>query len=158
MRSLQFALPFIVCLAALASEASAQGFVDSRYGAPRQYYGTWKKPPVGDFFYREYYYKPRREFAGYKHHYVVHYPSRPKHNYYFNPYTRKFWGRCPSELGPEPTYQKLPPEWQKEQLSEIPESAFPPPGALPPLPDSSDGVTLDLPPDDLPGALAPPRA
>ena len=43
-------------------------------------------------------------------------------------------------------------------INKIPESAFPKAGPMPPIPESTDGATLDLPPDDLPAADALPDA
>ncbi len=117
---------------------------------PRQYYSEWKKHPTREYHYRSYYYKPRADYRGYKHHYVVHYASKPNHNYYFNPYKKQFWGRCPVEHNGNSEYSLLPTQFRKEQITDIPEDAFPPVGPLPPIPDSEDGEILDLPPDDLP--------
>ena len=128
--------------------------------SPRQYYGAWQKHPRFDYYYRGYYYKPHADYSGYKHHYVVLHPSRPTHCYFYNPYQKKYWGRCPLQHEGKPQYSHLAPEYQKPNLADVPESAFPPYGGLPALPESTDGAKLDLPPDDLPddikgGAAAP---
>lgn len=127
------------------------------YGySPRQYYGGWNKHPQHTYYYRSYYYKPYHNYGGYKHHYVVHYPSRPKYNYYYNPYRKAYWGRCPSSYGDEPTYSLLQEEHRRPQLNDIDESHFPPQGELPAIPESKDGFKIDLPPDDLPREALPP--
>lgn len=118
--------------------------------SPRQYYGNWQKHPTAGYHYRSYYYKPTPTYRGYKHHYVIHSQASRQHYYYFNPYTKKYWGRCPSHHDGDGGYSRLAPEYQKPSLKEIPDSAFPEPGELPGIPESSDGATLDLPPDDLP--------
>ena len=138
---------FAVGIAAALASASATA---QDYGSPRQYYGSWKKHPTHDYQYREYYYKPAPEYRGYKHHYVIRTPKKPKHQYFYNPYKKRYWGRCPVDHGGQPMYSRLAEADQRVKLSEIPESAFPPPGELPPIPDSDDGALLDLPPDDLP--------
>jgi hypothetical protein len=127
-------------------------------GGPRQYYSGWEHH--GHYHYRHYYYKPTEDYVGYKTQYVVYYPSHPHHVYYYNPYKRRFWGRCDAYGDGTASYSMLPPEYQKPSLAEIPEKAFPPPGDLPPIPDSHDGSKLDLPPDDTPAAgdLAQPGA
>ncbi len=117
---------------------------------PRQYYGHWSKHPSRNFHYRNLYYKPTPTFRGYKHHYVVFTPKDPKHLYFYNPYKKQYWGRCPVDYGDKPVYSLLKPEHRKPTIKEVPEDAFPPPGDLPPLPDSTDGAVLELPPDDLP--------
>ena len=118
--------------------------------SPRQYYGAWQKPPQRNYFYRNLYYKPTPTFSGYKHHHVIFFPTRPNHFYFYNPYQKQFWGRCPTNHGGEPRYSLLAPADRKPTMAEIAETAFPPPGALPAIPESSDGLPLDLPPDDLP--------
>jgi hypothetical protein len=46
-------------------------------------------------------------------------------------------------------------EDRKGTLEEIPESAFPPPGEMPPVPDSTDGARIPPPPPpELDGAEA----
>lgn len=121
---------------------------------PRQYYSQWQKQPASDYAYRTYYYKPSETYAGYKHHYVI---LKDDHCYYYNPYERKVWGRCSAHHNGQPQYQLLAPADRRPTISEIPESAFPKPGALPPIPESSDQVSLDLPPDDLPSEVFAPR-
>jgi len=117
----------------------------------RQYYGGWVSHPNAKYSYRAYYYKPTPTYVGYKHHYVIHHPSRPKHNYYYNPYTKKYWGRCPSSYGDKPVYSMLAEGDRNGDLTKIPEDKFPTPNPkLPAIPESSDSLPLDLPPDDLP--------
>lgn len=123
--------------------------------SPRQYYGNWQRHPTAGYHYRSYYYKPTPTYQGYKHHYVISPPTSRQHHYYYNPYTKKYWGRCPSQHDGDGGYSKLAPEDQKASLKEIPESAFPKPSDLPEIPESSDGAILDLPPDDLPEGGAP---
>jgi hypothetical protein len=117
----------------------------------RQYYGGWNNHPSGKYSYRSYYYKPTPSYVGYKHHYVIHHPSRPQYHYYYNPYTKKYWGRCPSSYGTKPVYSLLAEADRHGDLAQIQESKFPEPSPkLPPIPESTDGIPLDLPPDDLP--------
>ncbi len=117
------------------------------YYSPRQYYSQWQKSPQSNYAYRTYYYKPTPDYAGYKHHYVI---QKGDHCYFYNPYEKQYWGRCPLKHGGQPTYQLLAPADRKPTLAQIPESAFPPAGPLPPIPESDGSATLDLPPDDLP--------
>jgi len=129
------------------------------YGSPRQYYGPWQPSANSTYYYRNYYYKPTPTYTGYKHHYVMAYPSDQKRLYYYNPYKKTYWGYCPTAYSEgEPAYSHLPAEYQKSSLSEIPESAFPPLGPQPAIPESQDGARLDLPPDDLPPGFASPRS
>lgn len=114
----------------------------------RQYYGAWKKTAEG-IFYRPYYYKPNATYAGFKHHLVVYRQDKPDYLYFFNPYTKTFWGRCSSHAAGEPLYSMLPEPERKRDLEEIREESFPPPASLPPIPESTDQVKIDLPPDDL---------
>ena len=134
--------------ASLTLAAAATSWAGDSY-APRQYYSQWQKAPQSTYAYRTYYYKPTPDYAGYKHHYVI---QKGDHNYFYNPYEKKYWGRCPTQTWGKPQYQLLAPADRKPSLAQIPESAFPPAGPLPPIPDSQpgDSATLDLPPDDLP--------
>jgi hypothetical protein len=129
-------------------------------GSPRQYYSDWKPYPSGNGYYRDYYYKPTPTYAGYRHHYVTLYPSHPDRAYFYNPYKQTYWGYCPTAYSgeyEEPAYSRLPEEYQKSSLAEIPDSAFPHLGKLPPIPESKDGARLDLPPDDLPPGFKAPK-
>jgi hypothetical protein len=138
----------VACLMAFALASSPRPAAD--YYSARQYYATWHKPAQKSYYYRTYFYKPAPTYAGYKHHYVIYFPSRPKYYYFYNPYKKVYWGRCPADHGGKPLYSLLAERDRKGNVEEIPESAFPQPAALPPLPESTDGATLDLPPDDLP--------
>jgi len=121
----------------------------------RQYYGGWHAHP-GGYHYRSYYYKPHAQFSGFKHHYVIHHPRFPQHLYFYNPYKKVFWGRCPVDHGGQPVYSLLAEKDRSGDIDKIPESAFPKPGPLPEIPEATDGVKLDLPPDDLPDIAALP--
>lgn len=149
MKTAQLLLPGLILLASatLQGTASAQSTYSS-FGSPRQYYSSWTKHPTKDYHYRRLYYKPSSTYVGYKHQYVIYYPSRPKHCYFYNPYKKSYWGRCAIHHGGK--YSMLPPQHRKPTVPEIPESAFPPPSDPPLLPEAEDGLRLDLPPDDLP--------
>ena len=145
MNVAKWAIPsFLLALGFLgtfAGSAEAQG--------PRQYYGNkWYSSGTG-YSYRHYYYKPHSGYSGYKHHYAIYYPSRPRYIYYYNPTTRVYWGRYDSV---SKGYSMLAPEARKGSLAEICESAFPRPIGMPTIPGSSDGTIMDRPPDDLPPA------
>ena len=143
---------------AVLAVATAGAAVTAQSYAPRQYYGAIQKHPKHNYSYRPYYYKPAPTYAGYKHHYAVYVPSQPKYVYMYNPYKKQYWGRCPAGGGGQPQYSMLAEADRKANLTEIPESAFPPPGKLPPVPESADGATFELPPDDLPGDPTLPAA
>lgn len=128
------------------------------YPAPRQYYGPWQSAPQQNYYYRSYYYKPKADYSGYKHHQVIYSPASPKYEYFYNPYKKQYWGRCPSQRDGQSLYSLLPPETRQPRLQDIPESAFPAPRAAPPIPESTDGAQMDLPPDDFPNAPPAPRS
>ena len=77
--------------------------------------------------------------------------------YYFNPYKRVYWGRSLTDCGGKELYSLLAEKDRKGNLDEIPETAFPKPGAMPSLPESTDGTKVDRPPDDLPGEATLPK-
>jgi hypothetical protein len=119
--------------------------------APRQYYGNWRRHATYSYTYRTYYYKPSPTYVGYRHHYVFSFPSRPKHYYFYNPYTKVFWGRCPVNAQGNGAYSLLAEGDRRGNVEDIPEEAFPKPGKMPRIPEATDDAPLDLPPDDLPG-------
>ena len=137
--------------AASAPKAMAQSY------APRQYYSDWQKASKGDYYVRKYYSKPTPSYAGYRTHEVHYFPKKPTHYYYYNPKAQKYWGRCPTVCEGKPQYSLLKMEDRHKDLNMIAESAFPPPGKMPPIPDSdpAEGATLDLPPEDAPGFAVP---
>jgi hypothetical protein len=155
-------LPLLVGLVLLP------GVGRSDYGT-RQYYGGWSYS--GSYYYRPYYYKPYADYYGYKHNYVCYYPSSPDYYYYYSPYSKQFWGRCPINTGGEGKYSFLKPvdrpapDPQAGALPApgdvAPKANFPDPGTPPALPQTADEKKkdpnpppLDLPPDDLPPKVA----
>jgi len=140
----------LACLLAVGAAALPIGRAEATH--VRQYYGAWARHTTYTYHYRVYYYKPAPTYVGYRHHYVIYYPSRPQYVYYYNPYTRVYWGRSPVNCCGKPQYSLLAEKDRKGNLTDIPESAFPTPGKLPPVPESDpkEGVAMDLPPDDLP--------
>lgn len=128
----------------------------AQFGGPRQYYGGWIQGH--GYHYRQLYFKPYPSYVGYRHHYVVYQPSFPDHYYFFNPYKRVYWGRCAIGYGGDGqnAYSLLAEADRRPALAQIPPQAFPPPGPVPALPETRDGIKLDLPPDDLPPAVPPP--
>jgi hypothetical protein len=136
--------------------ASSQSAMAQSY-APRQYYSDWQKPVKTEYYVRKYYSKPTPEYVGYRTHEVHYYPKKPKYYYYYNTKTKKYWGRCPTEGDGTPQYSLLKMEDRHADLNKIPESAFPEPGEMPPIPDSNpnEGAVLDLPPEDAPAFPIP---
>jgi hypothetical protein len=124
--------------------------VHAANNSPRQYYSSYAKHPRHNYHYRTYYYKPSSTYAGYKHHYVIHHPRRPKHVYFYNPYKKQFWGRCEVNTKGKPLYSMLAEKDRKANLEDIDEKAFPEPSDVPSIPDATDEVKMELPPDDLP--------
>jgi len=143
----------LTVLGAIALQAQNQSGQSGHAGhsGGRQSYGDWHSHS-GGFSFRTYNYKPTPNFDGFRHHYVLHYNSQPEFNYFYNPYTKQFWGRCAAGEVGEGSYSLLAENDRGGDVKKIPESAFPQPGALPPIPESKDGETLDLPPDDLPSS------
>ena len=124
----------------------------------RSYYYGWKYYPQRSYHYTYYYYKPTPTYASYNYHTCVHYPSQPNYVYYYNPYSQQYWGRYDLE---QKGYSLLAPEDCKGKLSDIPETAFPKPAAMPGIPESTDGEKIPVPPAPPkdappPGGDAPP--
>lgn len=119
-----------------ATPAEARGYY-------RQSYSTWSYHPVNRYYHSRYSYHPViTTTTTYHHHYAIHYPSRPRYVYYYNPVRRVYWGRYDLQ---ESGYSMLKPEDRKEDLDSIPEAAFPKPSEMPPIPESTDGVKMEKP-------------
>ena len=145
-------------LLAVLALAAGVGAAWASYSAPRQYYSSWYKSSKHSYYYREYYYKPAADYVGYKHNYVMYFPDKPKYAYYYNPYKKVYWGRCSLHTEGKGEYSELAEQDRKGSLADIPEGAFPAPGDMPVVPESSDKVAMDLPPDDLPQDGSPVEA
>ena len=125
----------VCALMAPAQEAEA-GY---GYGG-RQYYTSWSYYPSRTYYYSTYYYKPTVSYPTYSYHYCVYYTSQPNYVYYYNPVKRVYWGRYDVE---KKGYSMLKPEDRKEKLDDIPQSAFPEPSKMPPIPESEDDVAIE---------------
>src|SRR5205823_3242559 len=62
---------------------------------PRQNYSGWVQQDNSSY-YSCHYYQPS-ESSSYKSHRVYYYPSKPQYVYYYNPYSKKYWGRYDRE-------------------------------------------------------------
>jgi hypothetical protein len=61
-----------------------------------------------------------------------------------------YWGRFDTQGKDGQQYSLLAEKDRKEQLKDIPDWAFPKPGATPQIPEAKDGVALEPPPKELP--------
>jgi hypothetical protein len=123
---------------AIATSPLFSAPAQAAYG--RQYYGSWGYYPSRSYYYQSYYYKPYPTYSSYYYHYCIYYPKYPRYVYYYNPYKRVYWGRYDCEAK---GYSLLAEKDRKGDLSAIPESAFPKPGKMPPIPESTDGVAIE---------------
>lgn len=130
----------IACLAALPQESLAEG---------RHYYNTWSYYPQRTYYYVYYYYKPVETSEDYSYHYCIYYPSTPRYVYYYNPYTKLYWGRYDLQ---DKGYSMLADKDRKTNLKEIPEMAFPKPAEMPTIPEAKDGEKM-LPPPKPPAGV-----
>lgn len=126
-----------IVLAGLTSNNSDAGY---RY---RQYYSSWSYYRTSSYHYCRYYYYPTARSTTYSYHYVIRYTSQPRYYYYYNPYTRQYWGRYDVEAK---GYSLLAEADRKEKLADIPESAFPKPGAMPVVAGTDDNLEMAVPP------------
>ncbi|TWT61239.1 hypothetical protein [Rubinisphaera italica] len=145
-------LTMIALMGGIAVEQEARAFQGYR-----QYYGGWSYKPQQRYHVRSYYYKPTPSYVGYRYHYCVHYPKRPRYVYYYNPYSRTYWGRFDLEGKDGAHYSLLKNEDRKENLEEIPESAFPAASKMPQIPEAEDDIQIDVMPKDLPTAEDTPQ-
>lgn len=115
--------------------------------ALRQYYSGWTYYAARGYYYRTYYSKPDEEYLGYQHQYCIYYTAQPRYLYFFDPETRVYWGRFDTHGEPGAEYSVLAEKDRREKLTDIPESAFPPPGDIPPIPGARDGMRMIMPKD-----------
>ena len=106
------------------------------------YYSSYSYYPQRSYYYSYCYYQQPAS-TEYSYHYTIYYPATPRYCYYYNPHRRVYWGRYDLEAK---GYSMLDEKDRKENLKDIPESAFPKPGALPQIPGAKDGVALVAPP------------
>ncbi|MCA8987009.1 MAG: hypothetical protein KDA78_05180 [Planctomycetaceae bacterium] len=139
----------LAALIALMAGAAVESQVNA-FSGYRQYYGGWSYQPQRSYYVRSYYYKPTPTYTGYRYHYCVHYPSQPRYVYYYNPYSRQYWGRFDLEGKDGAHYSLLEEKDRKEKLEEIPEEAFPAASKMPQVPEAEDDVQIDVMPKDLP--------
>ena len=118
-------------------EADAYG-----YGG-RQYYSSWSYQPSRSYHYTRYYYQPTVTATTYHYHYCISYPSQPRYVYYYNPVSEVYWGRLDLEGKEGAQYSLLADKDRKKNLSDIPESAFPAPAALPAIPGTADNIKME---------------
>ena len=139
IRNIGFML-FIACAFSLFDTGHAKS--DYGYGG-RQYYSSWSYQPTRSYHYSRYYYRPAPTATTYRYHYVITYPSQPRYVYYYNPQRKVYWGRFDLEGKPGAQYSLLAKKDRKEKLEDIPESAFPAPAEMPPIPESKDGERIE---------------
>lgn len=94
----------LLCLAIFQATAVAQT-------TPQAHWGEWQKHPNEDYYSRNFYFKPNGPSSSYRHHKVFWLPES-RSFYYYNPYTKKVWGRCSTPAKQQNRYFKLPPEKQ----------------------------------------------
>jgi len=126
------------CLLLLsAPSVSAQG---------RQFYlPYWQKK--GGYYYRHYYFKPSAEAPNYRYHHLVYYPTHPGHYYFYNPYQGRYWGRYDVVAK---GFSVLKEADRRDRIADIPAGAFPKPGPMPEVPESTDRTPIEPPPPGLP--------
>jgi hypothetical protein len=130
----------LVCGLALLASAFAAAPAQAHYG--RQYYGGWSYYPQYNYYYCSYNYQPYSG-ADYSYHYCIYYPSQPSYVYYYNPYRSYYWGRLDVTAKGDNKYSLLAEKDRKSSVKDIPESAFPKPGKMPPIPESKDNVAIE---------------
>jgi hypothetical protein len=131
----------LVCGLALLASAMLTTPAHAHYG--RQYYGDWGYQPSYSYYYCQYNYQPYSGYDGYNYHYCIYYPSQPRYVYYYNPHQHYYWGRLDLEAKGDNKYSLLAEEDRKDSVKKIPESAFPKPGKMPPIPESKDKVQIE---------------
>ena len=139
--------PRDLVVAACLAVGLALGSATEASAALRQYYSGWTYYSARGYYYRTHYYKPEPEYLGYRHQYCIHYTTQPRYLYFFDPEERAYWGRFDTRGAPGAQYSVLAEEDRREKLTDIPETAFPPPGPIPLIPGAVDGAQMEMPKD-----------
>jgi hypothetical protein len=149
MRKWRALFILLILAGCVASDALV---VLARPSRGRQYYSSWRHYKDRGYYYRSYNYTENADDDddSYQYQYVIYYPSRPRYFYYYNPRSRKYWGRYDREAKGNDCYSILAEKDRSAELKEIEESAFPKPAAMPVIPGAKDGVRMEQPPKDLP--------
>jgi len=151
------------CLVAVPSPSTAAAKAEARqYYSNGKTVGRWQHYPQQKAYGMYYKYKSSANATGYKYHWAYYYPSRPKYVYYYNPETKKYWGRCPLNPTKQNPYQILDYPDRHGDLDKIPEEKFKPlpfeltppdkknkqkfAGPMPPIPGSDDDEQMEPPP------------
>lgn len=116
----------------------------------RQYYSSWTFSSTAGYYFASYFFRLTVSATNYSYHYAIYYESRPRYIYYFNPYTKRYWGRYDLEAAakdPQTAYSLLKEDDRREKLTDIPEEAFPKPAAMPQVPDAEDDLQMEPPPN-----------
>ena len=95
----------------------------------KNYTGSYSQVHSGHgYSYRYFnYYSPSAKENRY--HLAVYHPNHPRYVYFYNPVTKKYWGRYDLTTS---GYSTLAEAYRKPTIAEIPECAFPKAGAMPP--------------------------
>jgi hypothetical protein len=136
--------PAVLGFAVLATTTALRGD-----DVKRQYYGPWAFYEHRGYHYRSLYYQPTPG-AAYKYHYCISLQNNPGYVYFYDPGSGKYWGRLDVRAEGDEPFSLLKAEDQKPLIRDIPETAFPKPGKMPPLPGTQDGVPIAPFPADLP--------
>ncbi len=139
-------LPYVCTLVTMSVIMTS---ADTSHAGYRQYYSAWSHHAENGYFYRYYYFKPSPQFDVYHHNFCIYYPSRPRYVYFYNPVNRVYWGRFDTQGAAGKQYSMLAEKDQNGDLRAIPESAFPPPGVMPSMPNAIDALPME-PLKDLP--------
>jgi hypothetical protein len=156
-------LAFLIAMfSGIVYSESASAHDPFAYGG-RQYYSAWAYNGESTYYYSAYYYRTYDNATSYQYHYAVYYPAQPSYVYYYNPRRRVYWGRLDLKGTEGKQYSILAEKDRKEKFDDIPESAFPPPAAMPKIPEATDDAAMMpitiVPGKDIPaGSTATPDA
>jgi hypothetical protein len=144
----------IAALTAVLALMAATSVFASYYYVRQYYTPAWTYTPSYGYYYTTYYYTPTVIVEPvivepvYSYHYAIYYPTQPTYVYYYNPVNQVYWGRYKIGSKGEKQYSILKKEDRKGSIKEIPEEAFPPLAAMPPIPGAEDKVAMLPPPED----------
>jgi hypothetical protein len=106
------------------------GAAHAQAGRGRSYYSNgkvtnrWIRYRKGDYYGMYYKYKAKRGDDRYQYHMAYYFPRKGRYVYYYNPQTKKYWGRCPFNPSRTNPYQILNADDQASKIDDVDETKF----------------------------------
>jgi hypothetical protein len=142
VRSLAAALLVVLCAEAVSAQEPRQFYSSDGTLANKDRWVVFREQGYATTYYC---FKPNPDDANFTLNHCYFFFKDPDHIYFQNT-EKEYWGRCHRNKGRWNRYSTLPKRRRAKRLAQIPRQAFPPPGEMPPIPQSTDGTQMLPPP------------